>query len=365
MGLGSNRKYGKSSSISSGSSNINASRRTKLSHDPNNTAWSRSTTNYGQRIMLSQGWIPGSILGASNPLSADVNTKTTSCYPRTTRRDDNCGLGGSRRGDHDDSRCTGLDVFQGILGRLNGRVEANCEAAKFTSEDLKTVNYLESRWQVLKFVSGGVLSGDKLEDFAKQPDQTPSSPIAQVVTTSDNLVNQELEDTIRGIYHAETSNATELRNSKRPKTKKTALEYSDSSAKRQLGSMKQHSPDLPESQVTCKSVELRPQQSEDSGYLSKTRVAASERKKRKKMRRMMDTPQEGEQPSHPSFKEGLEMPLPLAAESQTPSVVRGALASRHVVRARYIRQKKMAMMDTKALNEVCHFSFIEKYPRNH
>ena len=216
---------------------------------------------------------------------------------------------------------------------------------------------MESRWQVLKFVSGGVLSGDKLKDFAKQPDKTPSSPIAQAMTTSDNLVNRELEDAIPGIYHAETSNATELQNSKQPKTKKIALGHSDSSAKRQLGLTKPHSP--------CKRVELRSEQSVDSGSLSKPRVAASEPKKRKKMRRMMDTPQEGKQPSHSSFKEGPEMPSPLAAESQTTSVVRGSTASRHAVRARYIRQKKMAIMDTKALNEVCHFSFIGKHPRNH
>lgn len=316
--------------------------------------------------MLSQGWIPGSILGASNALPADANTEATSCYPRTTRRDDNCGLGRPRRGDHDGSRCTGLDVFQGILGRLNGRVEVDCEVAKIASEDLKTVDYLESRWQVLKFVSGGFLAGDKLKDVAKQPEQTPSSPIAQAVITNDNLVNQELEDGVSETYHAETSNATKLRKSKQPKTKKITMEYSDSSSRHQLGPTKSHRPGLPESQVTCKRVELRPEQSADSGRLSKTRAAAAgEPKKRKKRRRIMEAPQDGEQSPHSLSEEGLGKLSPSAAESQTLPVVSGSLASRHAVRARYIRQKNMAMMDTKALNEVCQFSIIGKHTRNH
>lgn len=274
-------------------------RRVKLSDDPNNTAWSRSSTGYGQKIMRSQGWIPGSILGATDAPYVNGHPEATYSYLNTTRKDDKCGVGGSRHGAYDDGYCTGLDVFQGILGRLNGRTEDECDAGRIARRKLKTANYLESRWQVLKFVSGGLLEGDRSK-----------------------------EDRIN------------------------ANQDSDLSAGHQQDSPKPKSPSPPENekaedQVVSILADYRSHQK----VLSET--IDQESKRPKKRKRMVQSPANGEKQQRLLPEKGSPLP-PVASDArgQASPMERTPLAGRHMVRGRYIRQKRMVMMDTKALNEV-------------
>lgn len=267
--------------------------------------------------MLSQGWIPGSILGATG---ANSNPDAHFSYTRIKRREGNSGLGRSNQSSYDEGHS--LDAFQEILGRLNGKPEVKCAAATIKSRDLKTVNYLESRWRVLKFVSGGLLTEDKSKDAVKPSQIMPSSHVTQVVTTSDALFDEEVDTGINGLYKQESMNS--------------------------------ESPDareVQESQDTAMPVSAHLAASERCN--KRRESEAGEPKKRKKRKRAIDNPPEFEQLQQSLPEEALAKPSNTAMDGQTTPVIRSSLSSRHAVRIRYIRHKKMAMMDRNALNEVC------------
>jgi Pin2-interacting protein X1 len=304
--------------------------------------------------MLSQGWIPGSLLGATN---INGNTEASSSHIRITRREANCGLGRPRRGAQDDSHCTGLDVFQGILARLNGHAQLEIGAAKIASENLKTVNYLESRWQVLKFVSGGFLVGDRLENTTKHHEQMQPSPIAQSITSSDFPVCRGFEaEMVKDRNHAKSSNGSTLCKLRRPKTKRPCIKGVDSDMNLQLVSLKSQSSYSQGSQEPHEKVASDVSQSAVLERPKRGREApVAERKHRKKQRRVMENLQVQGQPQLLMPKKDVVKP----PESRSTLFLAG-LSNRHAVRQRYIRQKKMAMMDTKALNEVCYIVSIRE-----
>ncbi len=311
--------------------------------------------------MMAQGWIPGSTLGATtNSPCADGTTDTSAPYLALRLRDGKCGLGRLHRSDYNDSNCTGLDVFQGILGRLNGRPEVENKPGKISSEDFKTLNYLGSRWQVLKFVSGGFLEGDKTEDIVKQSEQTLSMPTAEAVTKIDPPADGELETGIKG----QSSSVLEIRMPKRHKTKRSSMDQLALDATRQLPSTRPQNPNPGEIQEADGNIPSRPTESSASGRPKKRRESAiAERKSHKKRKKAKENPQDREQPQQ-ILPQAITANAPeSAADRQTTPVATGLLASRHAVRQRYIKQKKMAMMDTRALNEVCQIFLFGRLQR--
>lgn len=267
--------------------------------------------------MQSQGWIPGSTLGAT---SANSNNDAGFSYMGIKRMEGKHGVGSSPQGLYDDSHH--LDAFQEILGRLNGRPEVKCAAAITKSRDLQTVNYVESRWRVLKFVSGGLLTQDKSKDVSKQHQKPSSSPITQTITTCDVSAHE-------------------------PDTRLDGLDRQDSMKSESLGICESREPDQT---VMSRSANSASSESHDKRRKLETR----EPKKSKKRKRDIDNAPDLEQSQQPlSKEEAPAKPLVAVVESQTAPVVRSSLSSRHAVRMRYIRQKRMVMKDRKALNEVC------------
>ena len=88
-------------------------------------------------------------------------------------REDNSGIGHKR--DVQDE-CTGLDAFQDILGRLNGKIEDQVEKEKKARGDYKRSLYTERKYGGVSFVRGGFLVGDETEsvkDESENGDLTP------------------------------------------------------------------------------------------------------------------------------------------------------------------------------------------------
>ena len=268
--------------------------------------------------MLSQGWIPGSTLGAT---SANSNIDTGFSYTKIKRTEGKSGLGSSYQSQFDDSHC--LDALQEIFGRLNGRPEVKCAAATTKSRDVKTVDYVESRWRVLKFVSGGLLAGDQSEDVLVQPQKTSSSSVTQSMTTCDVPADEDSNAGIDGIGEQEC--------------------------------MKSESHDPHENRDPHQKFMSRLADSISSkSHDRKRKSEAGEPKKRKKKRRAITNTSDLKQLPQSLPEEEALAELPASTvESQTPPVKRSSLSSRHAVRIRYIRHKKMVMKDCKALNEVC------------
>ncbi|CAI5032140.1 AVN_HP_G0071860.mRNA.1.CDS.1 [Saccharomyces cerevisiae] len=119
--------------------------------DPRNTAWSNDTSRFGHQFLEKFGWKPGMGLGLS-----PMNSNTS--HIKVSIKDDNVGLGAKlkrkdKKDEFDNGECAGLDVFQRILGRLNGKESK-------ISEELDTQRkqkIIDGKWGI-HFVKGEVLA---------------------------------------------------------------------------------------------------------------------------------------------------------------------------------------------------------------
>ena len=68
---------------------------------------------------------------------------------------------------------TGLDAFKGLLGRLNGKSDTQLEAEQQKRDDAKLARYAATKWQTVRFISGGLLVQEK--------DNATASPASQAL----------------------------------------------------------------------------------------------------------------------------------------------------------------------------------------
>ena len=171
------------------------SRRRKIGSDPNNTSWTRSEDGFGQRILKSQGWTPGSYLGAEDASHAEHYTSANASHIRAVLKDDTLGLG-AKRG-HVEGENFGLGSFQDLLGRLNGKSDEEIQKIQQARVSLGGKLYVGQRWAPCQFIRGGYLVGDKMEGI-KSADTAPAPSMDKkrkekeeekhlVDTTSDKL----------------------------------------------------------------------------------------------------------------------------------------------------------------------------------
>ena len=115
--------------------------------------------------MLSQGWKAGEGLGARNRrgFNSYDNAKL-----KVSFKDDNLGLGASLKSKDVEASRTGLDAFQGLLGRLNGKSDAEVEAVERKVEERKLAMFAQGKWGGMVFVSGGLLV--QRDDFKANED---------------------------------------------------------------------------------------------------------------------------------------------------------------------------------------------------
>lgn len=142
-------------------------RRIKMSHDPRNLSWSQSSTSFGQRIMTQHGWKEGQSLGNRESVHLGLNNTERLAAARVgvLFKDNNLGLGAKTKSKDVEGQRVGLDAFQGLLGRLNGKSDAELHKEEKKVEDRKLAMYARGRWGGMVFVKGGVLVGSmKAED---------------------------------------------------------------------------------------------------------------------------------------------------------------------------------------------------------
>ena len=96
------------------------------------------------------------------------HTAANASHVRVALKNDNLGLGAQRSTGQNEGTCTGLDAFQGLLGRLNGKSETELEQEQNSHDDLKRAIYTERRWGSTRFVSGGLLIGDRIAELKDQ-----------------------------------------------------------------------------------------------------------------------------------------------------------------------------------------------------
>ena len=278
------------------------SRKTKISHDPNNTNWSRSTSGFGHKILSSQGWTPGKCLGAQNAAHAHLFTAASASHIKVVVKDDTLGLGArSKRNPLEEP--TGLDAFKGLLGRLNGKTDVELEAEQQKREDVRLAQYAATRWQTVRFVRGGLLAQEKTD--VPDAEKTRSS-------RSDNASNE-----------------------KRSRKKNTKAK-NDGNA---------HSLQSAGSPTTNLS-ETRDSNTEDTAE----RARKKESKKRKRDTKRKDADGQVHRKEPQDSTKGSRSPsrrLAVISKERRP-------VGRHAFRGRHIEQKKKSLLDEKSLNEVAY-----------
>ncbi|EWC44638.1 hypothetical protein DRE_06627 [Drechslerella stenobrocha 248] len=299
------------------------SKKRKISHDPNNTTWSRST-GFGHRMLTAQGWTQGTILGPdpNNP----HHTAASQVGIKVMLKDDTLGIG--CKGSQEDT-CTGLGDLQSLLGRLNGRSDESVKQ----EEDTRKKMWMEGRYG-MRFVRGEVLESTWVISGLKKEDDT-----------------ERVDSDAEGSDTSETSGDNTTSSDDRGKAEKT-----DDKKKRKR---KASGEGNEEKQLD------KEKRKAEKALRKAARLAKRERKEAKRQRKEERRKNKAEKKaptptvttSHSATENGLksggaETPKPWpnslpASGSSTP------VTGRQALRSKWIAQKKMAVMDAKALNEVC------------
>lgn len=354
--------------------------RRKLAKDPNNTKWSRNTASFGQKILRSQGWQPGQYLGAVDAPHAEFHTAANASHVRAAFQEGNLGIGAKRnRGDE----CTGLDAFQDLLGRLNGKSEQALETERQHRSDVKLSLYIERRFGTIRFVRGGLLVGDQLKEEdveeVKREEEEGGENAPGILTPAES--SEEAEDKRCRGEKSKKRKAEQVddqddedsdahrKEKKKLKKEKKEKKLKDRERKRTTVSETAEAADSseaeasPEDKSSEKRKSKKDKKSEDEEDSEEAKRAAKKEKKKKKRRKE----EEGEASSTAAevsstaispAQTGLSTP----AGSGTSTPV--SSATRHLARKRFIAQKRMATMDPQALNQVSSWTWSLVSPNN-
>lgn len=151
--------------------------------------------------MQKSGWTPGTALGASStPIPV---SQSSASQVKIRIKDDTLGLGANLKSRDVESQRTGLDAFQGLLGRLNAKDQKEVEAVEAKAENKKLAMFAVGRWGGMTFVPGGVLV-----------QEDPRKQIQTQTTGEDKERNQDNQDTPEDGDAPQTSTSTSKSKSK-------------------------------------------------------------------------------------------------------------------------------------------------------
>ncbi|KAK3641366.1 telomerase inhibitor [Elasticomyces elasticus] len=357
--------------------------RVKLSRDPNNTAWSNSTEGYGHRILSSQGWKTGDYLGAENAAHADTYTAANASHVRVALREDGLGLG-AKVGGKSNAETFGLSTLSSIFGRLNGKSDEDLEKQQKNLRDAELRTYQAQKHGFMNFVRGGLLVGDKIEEF---PVVKKVEPSIVVVAKNDTDVKTSKKRKADGDDH-ETEDGDQQKEKKR---KSFVGDEDDTAATpnaaRTQGKLKKRKERQSEAVDTTTEVtetagdvekaakRQRKEQrrlerasrgeetsrDEKSRLKQEKRARKEDRRKRKEEKRRAKAASDDSSDSEPTtttttvVTTAIPTPATSEAASGASTPVQAApmfSGGRHAIRQRYIMQKRMASMDPRALNEI-------------
>jgi len=336
------------------------SRNNKIAHDPNNTKWTGDTSSFGHKLMASQGWKPGDYLGAKDANHAEHYTAANASHIRVMVKDDNLGLGAKIGSGVGHGECTGLDAFKNLLGRLNGQDEVELEKERKSRDDLRRAIYMEDRWGSVRFVQGGFLIGDKIQDLidgeAERIRKLGTSPSVSDSSSSDSEESApvekpkkskkrklEVEEDIPEVV------AVKFKKSKKRKVhpgseEETKSKVEDSAAALEKKRRKEEK----------RAKRERKEQRRALKAVSEEESEKQQKKKAKKEKRKKNLEYISEPTSQITTKENTPSisSAPLVDSGRSTPMMQG----RHAIRSRNIAQKRLASMDVASLNQVSWFS---------
>ncbi|EEA25864.1 telomerase inhibitor [Talaromyces marneffei ATCC 18224] len=312
-------------------------KRVKISHDPNNTTWAQSTSGFGHKIMTSQGWTPGSYLGARNANHSDTFTAASASHIRVTLKDDTLGLG-ARAPTLGNDNVAAIDAFQGLLGRLNGKSDVQLEQEQRKRDDTRLAVYASQKWQAVTFISGGFLVQEKPDDAlrskSKKKHDSPNDAIVADKTSSDESRDESADEippqigdkasvskTEKASKDAEAKGMKEKRKRKKEKSDKKAKKNKEENEKKEKKDKK-----------------------EKKGKKEKKKEKKDSSRKRRRAEKDVESESSDSFSSDEADNKSSQQDT---ARSQAPRP-----NWRHAIRGRHIQQKRMAIMDERSLGEI-------------
>lgn len=327
-------------------------RRNKIGADPNNTSWAKSTSRFGHKILSQQGWTPGSTLGAANASHASHYTSASSSHIRVLLRDDNLGLG-AKNGKQDTDRF-GLDMFQGLLGRLNGKSDADLQKEQGYRRDLALKELVVKRFGATTFVSGGYLVGDKIER-----DRPAETNVVEVVAVKDkekkskkrkraeDIVEEAIEENPKQLPD-ETTTTKEKRKSKRSKKQGNDAESEVvTEVEQEDAGIANASDDASKQDLSEKELK-RQRKAERRAAKEAKRKEKEERRQRRREAALTTESNTAASTPVDTSEADVGSDAPASTLQKTAAIARGRFA----VRSRYSQQKRMAVADQQALKEI-------------
>ncbi|KAG9674431.1 hypothetical protein KCU99_g6585, partial [Aureobasidium melanogenum] len=309
-------------------------RRSKIGTDPNNNNWAKATDSFGHKILASQGWKPGDTLGAKDANHASHYTVGSNSHIRVLLKDDNLGLGAARGGNN--AETFGLSLYSGLLGRLNGKSEAEVEKQQTAQRDVELALYQGRKFGNINFISAGFLVGDKMDlKSTVMPNSKPTSQQAAPDAANKKRKRSEPEQQSNNDASSESdSSDSDDEVEEAPKAKKMKESKKDrKSSKKEKKDKKRKATDASGSEDETRA-EKKARKAE--------RRAKKEAKKEEKRKRKEEKKAAKSSTATPSSAPGTPAePAPVAA-----------LYGRQNVRQRYIAQKRLAFMDPQAMKEI-------------
>ncbi|KAJ4344541.1 telomerase inhibitor [Didymosphaeria variabile] len=339
--------------------------RSKISNDPQNTTWANNTERFGHRILTSQGWTPGSSLGATDAAHKAHYTAASHSHIRVLLKDDNLGLGAKRGSERAEN--FGLAGFASILGRLNGK-EEEVKKEQERQEKIAQRAYVYQKFGMMNFVSGGFLVGDKIEKGVKREIEVkvevksePESSDSEAVEKKSKKRKRSSEDEVK--LEEQSGDEPELKRKKKSMNLREEAAKEDAALKSSSKSKKEKKDKKDKKDKKSKSAsDTLATDSEPLSDKARRKAEKRARKEEKKLKKALKKAAKEAAKSSPTTEDpssGSEEEVESTSASSvptsgtaTPSGLTYNPRGMHAVRQRYIRQKKMASMDPQALKEV-------------
>ncbi len=344
--------------------------RRKISNDPNNTKWTRDETTFGQKILRSQGWQPGQFLGVQNAPHSELHTAANASYIRVVLKDDMKGLGFNKARDDE---VTGLDVFSDLLSRLNGRSEEAIEGDKAAKLAVKTNFFVAQKYGAMRFVSGGLLVGDKLFDNTITEEEEEESKDNQGDAKMDDVpAVSATKKSKKDKKRKATEDEDDEDDSSSKKKRRRDEGESSRSKKDKKKSKKDKSKSEPASEdddtaTSDKKKKRKSKKSKDGSEddddvkdskkkSKKDKKEKKERKKekkeKKKRRKEAGSSSDDDSTDSSASEKNTGTSTPVTSGSGTGTGTSTPLGNRNFVRSRFIAQKRQAVMDATALKQI-------------
>lgn len=229
-------------------------------------------------------------------------TAGSASHIRVSVKDDTLGLGARPRRDALDEP-TGLDAFKGLLGRLNGKSDTQLEEDQRKRDDVKLARYAATKYQVVRFISGGLLTQEKLDPLPPKAPKTEN----QRVDGSNESADERNHETNIDCNVDDSQDVSSKKSKKKSSRSKRTDEDSKSQRKRE------------------KKAKKRKHSEESDGLDSKPQP------------KTVDEP---------------ETNITTVSSTAIASSKERRPLGRNAIRGRHIAQKKKALLDDKSLNEV-------------